>query len=164
MIRIGCISDTHGYLHDRLIDFFHEVDEIWHAGDIGSVEVLGRLSEFKPLRAVSGNIDGAELRSMVPENLRFDAEGLQVWLTHIGGYPGNYDRNVKKSFLENPPGIFVCGHSHILKVIFDRKLNMLYLNPGAAGKSGFHSHMTALRFKIDKKEVYDMDVWEMNRR
>lgn len=163
MIKIGCLSDTHGYIHDKMLDFFGDVDEIWHAGDIGSVEVIERLSAIKPLRAVSGNIDSLDIRNLVPENIRFEAGGMQVWLTHIGGFPGNYDRLVKKSLIENPPGIFVCGHSHILKVIYDKTLKMLYLNPGAAGKSGFHNLMTALRFKINDKEISDMEVWEMKR-
>lgn len=164
MIKIGCLSDTHGFLHERLLEFFSDVDEIWHAGDIGSSEAIEFLEGKKPLRAVHGNIDGSDVRKLVPAHQKFIVEDMKVWITHIGGYPGNYDRSIKVSLVSDPPDIFVCGHSHILKVIFDKKLNLLYLNPGAAGKSGFHNVMTALRFKIDKKEIYDMEVWEMQRR
>ena len=164
MIKIGCLSDTHGFLHERLLEFFSDVDEIWHAGDIGSSKLIEFLEEKKPLRAVYGNIDGSDVRKIVPANQTFMVEDRRVWITHIGGYPGNYDRSIKASIGSDPPDIFVCGHSHILRVIYDKNLNLLYLNPGAAGKSGFHNVMTALRFTIDKKEIYDMEVWEMQRR
>jgi uncharacterized protein len=164
MIKIGCLSDTHGFLHERLLEFFADVDEIWHAGDIGSPDLIKLLEERKPVRAVYGNIDGAEVRKFVPAHQRFMAEEMKVWMTHIGGYPGNYDRMVKDTLAEEPPDIFVCGHSHILKVMFDKKLNLLYINPGAAGRSGFHQAMTAMRFKIDQKVVSDLEVWEIKRR
>jgi uncharacterized protein len=164
MIKVGCLSDTHGFLHERLLEFFADVDEVWHAGDVGSSMVLESLKKIKTLRAVYGNIDGSEVRKIVPAHQRFVVEDMKVWITHIGGYPGNYDRSIKASLFADTPDIFICGHSHILRVMFDKKLNLLYLNPGASGKSGFHQVMTAVRFKIHHKEIFDMEVWEMQRR
>lgn len=164
MIKIGCLSDTHGFLNERLLAFFADVDEVWHAGDIGSTMVLETLERIKPVRAVYGNIDGSEVRKIAPMHQKFVVEDMKVWITHIGGYPGNYDRSIKASLLTNPPDIFVCGHSHILRVMFDKKLSLFYLNPGASGKSGFHKVMTAVRFKIHNHEISDMEVWEMQRR
>lgn len=163
MLRVGCLSDTHGFLHPRLLDFFRDVDEIWHAGDIGTNEVIFHLEKIKPLRAVYGNIDDAGIRKLFPAHQKFSVQNKKVWLTHIGGYPGNYDKLVKDVLNNDPPDIFICGHSHILKVIFDKKLNMLYVNPGAAGKAGFHEFMTAVRFKINEAEIFDLEVWEMKR-
>lgn len=157
------MSDTHGFLHEKLIGFFEDVDEIWHAGDIGDISVADRLRKHKPLRAVFGNIDGGDIRRVYSAHEKFTVGRKKVWLTHIGGYPGNYDRLVRESLKSDPPDIFVCGHSHILKVMFDKSLNLLYINPGAAGKSGFHKVMTALRFKIDGDRIFDMEVWEMKR-
>jgi len=163
MKRIGLLSDTHGYLNPRLLDFFSEVDEIWHAGDIGNAEVAARLSGQKSFRAVYGNIDGQDIRQAFPLHNRFLCEGLDVWMTHIGGYPGNYDRNVKPEIFRNPPGLFISGHSHILKIIYDRKLGFLHINPGAAGINGFHKACTAVRFIVDKKDIREMEVWEYPR-
>ncbi len=164
MIRIGCISDTHGFIHERLIDFLKDVDEIWHAGDIGNLEVAAELEKIKPLRAVHGNIDSADIRNIYPAHQKFEIENMKVWLTHIGGYPGNYDRSIKQELISCIPDIFVCGHSHILKIMFDKRLNLLYLNPGAAGNSGLHQFITALKFRINEKKVTDMEVWELKRR
>jgi uncharacterized protein len=161
--KIGLISDTHGFINEKLIRFLADVDEIWHAGDIGSMEVADTLALFKPLRAVRGNIDGADVRSVYPKNQRFMCEDTDVWITHIGGYPGNYAREVIKELKSNPPGIFISGHSHILKIIYDRKLNLLHLNPGAAGTKGFHKVCTALRFLIDGKEIKEMEIWELQK-
>jgi uncharacterized protein len=163
MIKIGCLSDTHGFLHEKLIDFFSDVDEIWHAGDIGNISVADRLNKHKPLRAVYGNIDDGNIRRIYSAHEKFSVGLKKVWLTHIGGYPGNYDRMVRDALKSDSPDIFICGHSHILRVMFDKNLNLLYINPGAAGKSGFHSVMTALRFKIDGDRIFDMEVWEMKR-
>jgi len=161
MVRIGLISDTHGFLDDRVFKHFEHCDEIWHAGDFGTIELADTLAAFKPLRGVYGNIDGKELRQTFPENLRFNSEGLDVWMTHIGGYPDRYSAQVKKEIYTNPPGLFISGHSHILKVIFDRKINCLHLNPGAAGKQGWHKTRTLMRFSIAESKVKDMEVIEL---
>ncbi len=164
MKKIGLISDTHGFVNEKLFVFFAGVDEIWHAGDIGNIETADRFSRFREFRAVHGNIDGNDVRVVYGKNLRFMCEETDVWITHITGYPGNYDREVLKELLVNPPGLLISGHSHILKVIYDRKFNFLYLNPGAAGMSGFHRVCTALRFTIDGKDFREMEVWEFPRR
>ena len=161
MTRIGLISDTHGFLDDRVFKHFENCDEVWHAGDFGTITLADELSAFKPLRGVYGNIDGKELRQTFPESLRFTIEGVDVWMTHIGGYPDKYSQAVRKTIYENPPGLFISGHSHILKVIFDRKINCLHLNPGAAGKQGWHKMRTLMRFAIDNGKVKDMEVIEL---
>ena len=161
MKRIGIISDTHGYLSDEIFDFFDNVDEVWHCGDIGTVEILEKLEDFKPLRAVYGNIDGQEIRIRTAEHLRFTIEDADVWITHIGGYPGKYDRRVRDEIRENPPDLFVCGHSHILKVMYDEKLKLLHINPGAFGIFGFHKKRTAVRFVIDGKNFKDLQILEL---
>lgn len=163
MKKIGLISDTHGTLSSRLFRFFKNVDEIWHAGDIGDAQTADKLSEFKPLKAVYGNIDGHILRRMFNEIIRFKCEDVEVLMTHIGGYPGRYERHIYHELKSNPPQLFVCGHSHILKVIYDKKLNCLHMNPGAAGNKGFHKVCTALRFTIDGKEIKDLEVLEFER-
>ena len=162
MVRIGLISDTHGFLDARVFKHFENCDEIWHAGDFGTIELADALAAFKPLRGVYGNIDGKELRQTFPENLRFTCEGLDVWITHIGGYPDRYSPAVRKLIYDNPPSLFICGHSHILKVIFDKKINCLHLNPGAAGKQGWHKTRTLMRFAIDEGKVKDLEVIELN--
>lgn len=161
MIKIGLLSDTHGFLDPRFFELFAEVDEIWHAGDIGDGNVLTDLESFKICRAVFGNIDDWDLRSRTTEHQRFECEGLKVWMTHIGGYPGKYAPKVKQDIYKNPPGLFISGHSHILKVIFDKNLNCLHINPGSAGKYGFHQVRTAVRFAIDKGEIKDLEVIEL---
>lgn len=161
MVRIGLISDTHGFLDDRVFKHFEQCDEIWHAGDFGTIELADSLAAFKPLRGVYGNIDGKELRQTFPENVRFNCEGMDVWITHIGGYPDRYSAQVRKEIYANPPGLFICGHSHILKVIFDKKINCLHLNPGAAGKQGWHKTRTLMRFTISEGKVKDMEVIEL---
>lgn len=165
MKRIGLISDTHSYLDEKIFHHFNDCDEIWHAGDIGNLDVAEQLSNFKPLRAVYGNIDGADLRIRFPHDQHFSCEGLNVWITHIGGYPPRYNPQVKKVLIANPPDIFICGHSHILRVMTDPKLNnMLYINPGAAGKSGFHHIRTIVRFQIDAGKISNMQVVELGKR
>ena len=163
MKRVGLLSDTHDFVPERLFFFFEQVDEIWHAGDFGSLNTADTLAEFKPLRGVYGNIDGQELRSVYPLHQRFTCEEVKVWMTHIGGYPGRYERYVKPEIYTNPPNLFISGHSHILKVIYDKKLDLLHMNPGAAGYKGFHKMMTALRFVIDGKNIRDLEVWEIPR-
>jgi hypothetical protein len=163
-MRIGLLSDTHGYLDEQLFDFFAECEEVWHAGDIGDAEVADRLEAFRPLRAVYGNIDAPELRHRFPEDLRFTVEGLDVWITHIGGYPGRYDKRVRSVMAEDPPGLFICGHSHILKVMPDKKYGLLHINPGAAGRQGFHHMRTAVRFTISEGKVSELELIELGKR
>jgi putative phosphoesterase len=163
-MKIGIISDTHGWIHPGLFEFFKEVDEIWHAGDIGNIETADALTAFKPLRAVYGNIDDAKVRSVYSENLRFRAEEINVWITHIGGTPDHYDIRVREMIINNPPDIFICGHSHIAKVMHDKKRGFLFINPGAAGYNGFHKFMTAIRVQIDGKSIHDMELIELGER
>jgi hypothetical protein len=163
MIRIGLLSDTHGYIPDGLFTFFELCDEIWHAGDIGNMETAAKLDDFRPLRAVYGNIDGQDVRMVYPEMLRFKCEGVDVWMTHIGGYPDHYELKVRQEILAHPPKLFICGHSHILKVIYDKKLELLHLNPGAAGRYGLHRVCTALRFVIDGENIREMEIWQAER-
>tara|TARA_B100000965_G_scaffold401428_1_gene425253 strand:- start:546 stop:1043 length:498 start_codon:yes stop_codon:yes gene_type:complete len=164
MTKVGLISDTHGFLHPRVEHHFKDCDEIWHAGDIGNISLTDKLATFKPLRAVYGNIDGAEIRKQFPKDLRFNLEGVDVWITHIGGYPNRYDRRVIPEILQNPPQLFICGHSHILKAIPDKKLGLLHLNPGAAGKHGFHKVLTLMRFELEQGLVKNLEVIELEKR
>ncbi len=163
MTRIGLLSDTHGYLHPRVFDFFKACDEIWHAGDIGPIEVADRLAAFKPFRAVYGNIDDHQVRTAYPEHLHFYCENLKVYLTHIGGYPGRYNRQLAATIQREKPGLFICGHSHILKVMHDPKHDLLHINPGAAGKHGLHLKITLLRFVIDGTNIKDLEINEIER-
>ena len=162
MTRIGLLSDTHGYWDERYLKYFEPCDEIWHAGDIGSMEIIERLEAFRPLRAVYGNIDGHDIRLIYPETNRFTVDGADVLMKHIGGYPGRYDTSVQKILYANPPKLFISGHSHILKVKFDPKLNLLHINPGAAGKNGFHKVRTLIRFSIHEGNFSDLEVIELN--
>jgi len=164
MIRIGLLSDTHNYLDPGLLEHFRDCDEIWHAGDIGTSAITDELCKYKPLRAVHGNIDGSDIRQSFPENLRFMCEGVDVWITHIGGYPKRYDKLIRDEIKSNPPKLFICGHSHILKVIYDKDLELLHINPGAAGKYGFQKVRTAVRFAINGKDIKDMQVIELGTR
>lgn len=161
MKRIGIISDTHSHWDKKYAKYFAECDEIWHAGDIGSTEVAERLAAIKPLKAVCGNCDGGDLRFRFPEKLRFKCEDVEVLLTHIGGYPGNYDPRIRSQIYSSPPDMFVCGHSHIMKVQFDKTLNLLHINPGAAGHMGWHPIRTIVRLTIDGKEFKDVEVIEL---
>lgn len=161
MKKIGLLSDTHGWWDDKYTKYFADCDEIWHAGDIGSLDLAIRLEALKPLRAVYGNIDDSKTRVSYPEFLRFTSEGVDVLMTHIGGYPGKYDPRVKQILQINPPKLFIAGHSHILKVIFDDKFNCLHINPGAAGKYGFHQVRTLVRFVLDDGKISDLDVVEL---
>jgi len=161
MIKIGLLSDTHAYWDDRYATYFADCDEIWHAGDIGSDTLALQLASLKPLRAVHGNIDGYSLRIQYPQVLRFKAEEMEVVITHIGGYPGRYAPEIREELYANPPQIFIAGHSHILKAQYDQKLKCMHLNPGAAGKSGFHQVRTLMRFVIDGKQLKDLEVIEL---
>jgi len=161
MKRIGLLSDTHGFLDKRVVHHLSEVDEIWHAGDIGDIAVTDVLEQVAPLRAVYGNIDNHVIRATHPLNRRFVLEGVNVWLTHIGGYPGNYSPPVRQSIYKHPPDLFISGHSHILKVMRDKKLNLLHMNPGAAGNHGFQKVRTLLRFSLNKGRIEDLEVVEL---
>ncbi len=161
MKRIGLLSDTHGYWDEKYKLYFGECDEIWHAGDIGSALLAARLASIKPFRAVYGNIDGQELRAEYPRVALFEVEGMKVIMTHIGGYPGRYNPAIRKELYEARPRLFISGHSHILKVMYDKHLQCLHINPGAAGKTGFHRVRTLVRFYVDGGEIKDLEVIEL---
>jgi putative phosphoesterase len=163
MKRIGLISDTHTYLHPGLFKSFKECDEIWHAGDIGNIETADKLAAFKPLRAVYGNIDSHQVRIVYPEFQIFKCEDVKVLMTHIGGYPGKYQPAVRELIIKEKPDLFISGHSHILKVMYDKKYKLLHINPGAAGKSGLHKVITFVRFTIDGKQIKDLEIVEFER-
>lgn len=164
MKRIGLISDTHGYIDDRICKYFEQCDEIWHAGDIGKFEVLDRLEEIAPVRAVYGNIDGNRFRQELPLERRFVLEGVDVYMIHIGGKPYVYDYRIREKLKVNTPQLFICGHSHICKVQMDKRLKMLYMNPGAAGKHGFHKVRTILRFILEKGQIHSLEAIELETR
>lgn len=163
MIRIGLLSDTHGMLSNRIFKFFEPVDEIWHAGDIGNAETADQLAAFKPFRAVYGNIDDHVVRQMFPADQRFFCKEVDVLMTHIGGYPGKYEPRIRTLLERSTPKLFISGHSHILKVIYDPKYHLLHINPGAAGNKGIHRVCTAVRFVIDGKNIKDLEVLEFER-
>lgn len=158
MKRIGIISDTHSFWDDKYLKYFEECDEIWHAGDICGTELIERLQEFRTVRAVCGNCDGGDLRRMFPEILRWRCEGVDVLMKHIGGYPGRYDRSIIGQIMANPPKLFISGHSHILKVQYDKTLGILHINPGAAGIQGWHKQRTLVRLTIDGTDMRDLEV------
>ena len=163
MKRIGLLSDTHGYWDDKFETYFETCDEIWHAGDIGTLELATRFEAMKPFRAVYGNIDDYKTRITYPQTLRFTLEKVEVVMTHIGGYPGRYDPSIRAQLLARPPKLFIAGHSHILKVLYDKKLDCLHMNPGAAGKYGFHRVRTLLRFVLDEGNIRDLEVIEIGK-
>ncbi|MFM7429707.1 MAG: metallophosphoesterase family protein [Flammeovirgaceae bacterium] len=164
-MKIGLLSDTHSFLDNKVFDYFKEVDEIWHAGDIGDAEVINQLEKYKTVRAVYGNIDDKNIQSRYPKDNWFDCKGIMVWMTHIAGAPPNYNPRIKKVLQEKIPGLLICGHSHILKVVKDKTYqNMVYINPGAAGNHGFHHMKTILRFEILNKEIKNMEVIELGKR
>ncbi len=159
MVKIGLISDTHSYLDPQVLDYFADRDEIWHAGDFGILAIADQLKEIAPLVGVYGNIDGADIRREYPLNQRFEREGLDIWMTHIGGVPNRYCIPIRKEIEENPPDLFVCGHSHILKIARDKNLNnMLYMNPGAAGRQGYQVERTIIRFGIADAKLHNIEV------
>lgn len=164
MKKILLLSDTHSHMDERILEYAHQADEIWHAGDFGNQEVIDQLSQIKPLKGVFGNIDDAKIRVQFPEILRFHCEGVEVMMTHIGGYPKKYAANIKKEITENPPQLFISGHSHILKAMYDPDLKLLHLNPGACGKIGWHKVRTMMRFVIDQKEIKDLEVIELGKK
>ncbi|MEM7486214.1 MAG: metallophosphoesterase family protein [Bacteroidota bacterium] len=164
MTKILLLSDTHGHIDNTILKYAAQADEVWHAGDIGSLNVTDKLEEIKPLRAVYGNIDDYIIQKEFPENNRFFCEDVAVWITHIGGYPNKYNVKIREEIRKNPPKLFICGHSHILKVMNDKKLNLLHMNPGACGKHGFHQVRTMLRFTIDGPKITDLEVVELGKR
>lgn len=161
MKRIGILSDTHSHWDDKYLIHFADCDEIWHAGDIGSEVIIDQLEAFRPVRAVYGNIDGAQMRRRFKETQRFCIEDCEVLIKHIGGYPGRYDASIRKELYENPPQLFISGHSHILKVMFDNKLNCLHINPGAAGKQGWQLQRTLIKISIEGKTFKDLEIIEL---
>lgn len=162
MTRIGLISDTHSFWDEKYAKYFADCDEIWHAGDIGSMDIADRLSSLATLRAVYGNIDFGDVRYSFPEVLRFKCEDVDVLMKHIGGYPGKYDASIRKVLFSNPPKLFISGHSHLLRVVYDKSIECLHINPGAAGQAGFHKVRTLVRFTIDGSEIKDLEVIELN--
>jgi uncharacterized protein len=164
MTRIGLLADTHNYMDEAVFKHFENCDEIWHAGDFGTAAIADRLKAFKPLKGVYGNIDGYDIRSVYPETLVWDCEAVKVFMTHIGGHPNKYAPGVKQQLVANGARLFISGHSHILKIIYDDKINCLHMNPGAAGNQGWHKMKTIVRFAIDGSNIKDCEVIELGRR
>ena len=164
MTRILLLSDTHGHIDDIILKYAKDADEVWHAGDIGDLAVTDALSEVASLKAVHGNIDDHVIQREYPTHQRFFCENVDVWMTHIGGYPGRYDRRIREKIKANPPQLFISGHSHILKVMNDKQLGLLHMNPGACGKRGLHQVRTMLRFTIEGKDIRDLEVIELGKR
>ncbi|MEM9928662.1 MAG: metallophosphoesterase family protein [Bacteroidota bacterium] len=163
-MKIGLLSDTHSHLDPKIFDYFQACDEVWHAGDLGDEGLIDQLEAFKPTRGVYGNIDTPAVRQRWPLNLQFEVEGLSVFMTHIGGYPGRYTARVRKLLDESQPGLYICGHSHILKVMMDKKRGILHMNPGACGRHGFHKVRTLLRFDVLEGRVENLEVIELGGR
>jgi len=164
MKKIVLLSDTHSFVDEQILKYVRQADEVWHAGDIGAIAVADTLQKETPLRAVYGNIDDKTVRSEYPLDAKFTCEGVSVWMTHIGGYPNKYNQRIREEIRQNPPKLFISGHSHILKVQFDQKLNLLHMNPGAAGKHGFHKVRTLLRFELNNGEIKNLEVVELETR
>jgi len=164
MKKILLLSDTHSYIDDQILKFVKQADEVWHAGDIGNLKVTDVIKSLKPLRAVYGNIDDKDARAEFPLDAKFEVENVSVWITHIGGYPNKYNLRIRNDIKKNPPKVFIAGHSHILKVQFDKKLNLLHLNPGAAGNHGFHKVRTMLRFELEKGDIKNLEIIELAKR
>ncbi len=162
-MTIGIISDTHRFFDNKIIEFLKDTDEIWHAGDIGSLETADAIAAFKPLTAVYGNIDDTRVRAAYPKIALFEREGMKVLMTHIGGYPGHYNADIRPMIEREKPDIVVCGHSHILKVIYDKKYRHLHINPGAAGTYGFHQVRTAIRMQLRERQISDLEIGEWKR-
>ena len=163
MTKVGLISDTHGYMDDRIIHHFQDRDAIFHAGDIGNMEVMDKLASISQLYGVFGNIDGQDIRQVYPEELQVKIEGYKIFMIHIGGYPGKYQKGIKQKLKESQPNLYICGHSHILKVMPDKELGLLHINPGAAGTQGFHKKRTLIKFEINNGKAGNMQVVELNK-
>lgn len=164
MTKVLLLSDTHSYIDDHILKYVKQADEVWHAGDIGDLKVTDEIKKLTTLRAVYGNIDHDKTRLEFPLDTRFSCEQIDVWITHIGGYPGKYNKRIQDEIKANPPKMFICGHSHILKVQYDKTLQLLHLNPGAAGKHGFHQVRTMIRFEIDGSDIKNMEIIELEKR
>ena len=164
MKHVLLLSDTHSHMDEAILKYVHQADEVWHAGDIGAVSVTDTLKSIKPVRAVYGNIDNHDIQMEFPLDNRFMCEGVDVWMTHIGGYPNKYNLRIKEEIKVNPPKLFICGHSHILKVMWDKKLGLLHMNPGACGIHGFHQVRTMLRFVIDGEDIKNLEIIELGKR
>ncbi len=164
MKKILLLSDTHSHIDDTILKYVHQADEVWHAGDIGDLKVTDTLKSIKPLRAVYGNIDDDKARMEFPLHNRFLCEGVDVWITHIGGYPSKYNQSIRNEIQNNPPKLFICGHSHIVKVQFDKTLNLLHMNPGACGIYGFHQVRTMLRFEINGDKIQNLEIIEIGKK
>ncbi len=164
MKKILLLSDTHSFMDDKMLNYCHQADEVWHAGDIGNIKVTDRIKNVTKLRAVYGNIDDVTIRNEFSLDQRFTLENVKVWMTHIGGYPNRYDYRIKNEIKNDPPDLFISGHSHILKVQFDKKLNLLHMNPGASGKYGIHNIRTMLRFEIDNSDIRNLEIIELEKR
>ncbi len=164
MKHILLLSDTHSHLDEAILKYVHQADEVWHAGDIGAISVTDTLKSIKPVRAVYGNIDNHDIQMDFPLDNRFMCQGVDVWMTHIGGYPNKYNLRIKEEIKVNPPKLFICGHSHILKVMWDKKLGLLHMNPGACGIHGFHQVRTMLRFVIDGADIKNLEIIELGKR
>lgn len=164
MIRILLLSDTHSHMDEKILKYVEQADEVWHAGDIGSLEVTDTIRKLRPLKGVYGNIDEHKIQLEFPLDNRFKCEGVDVWITHIGGYPNRYSPRIREEIINNPPKLFISGHSHILKVMWDKKLNLLHMNPGACGIHGMHQLRTMLRFVIDKEDIKDLEIVELGKR
>ena len=163
-MKVGLLADTHDFLDENIFKYFEECDEIWHAGDIGSMDIVNQLSGFKALRAVYGNIDGSSLRHKYPEELIFEIEGLKILIIHIGGYPPKYTKSIRSRLDEVNPGLFICGHSHMAKIISDPERKLLHINPGAAGRQGFHHLRSIVRFSIQGGKIQDIQLIELGKR
>ena len=163
MKKILLISDTHGYIDDKILSYCKLADEVWHAGDIGSIEVVDKIKQLKPFKGVYGNIDNNLIRNKFPIDQRFSCENIKVWITHIGGYPSRYSKRISDRLKSEKVDLFICGHSHILRVMNDKKHDLLYINPGAIGKHGFHNKRTMVRFEIDRKKIENLEIIEFNR-
>lgn len=164
MKKILLLSDTHSHIDESILKYVRLADEVWHAGDIGDLKVTDTIKDIKPLRAVYGNIDDDKARMEFPLHNRFMCEGIDVWITHIGGYPGKYNQAIRAEIQRNPPKLFICGHSHILKVQFDKSLNLLHMNPGACGIYGFHQVRTMLRFEIEGDKIQNLEIIELGKK
>ena len=163
MKKILLISDTHGYIDDKILSYCKLADEVWHAGDIGSIEVVDKIKQLKPFKGVYGNIHNHLIRNQFPIDLRFSCENIEVWITHIGGYPSRYSKRISDRLKSEKVDLFICGHSHILRVMNDKKHDLLHINPGAIGKHGFHNKRTMVRFEIDRKKIENLEIIEFNR-
>ena len=163
MKKILLLSDTHSFIDDQILKFVKQADEVWHAGDIGNISIMDKLNKISPAKAVYGNIDNHLIRAEYPENLCFKIEGLKFWITHIGGKPYNYNKRTYSKLKDEKPDVFICGHSHICKVMMDKRLNTLYINPGAAGKVGFHNVRTLIRFNISSGSIKNLEVIELKK-